>query len=42
MEAAPSLQVIVAVGGQHTRCLFMPLHVSDGTLDFRIRVMTPC
>ena len=41
MEATPSLRVIVAVSGQHTQHLFMPLHFSNGTLDFRIRAMTP-
>ena len=36
--AAPSLWVVAAVSGWHTRHLFMPLHVSNGTLNFRIRV----
>ena len=37
--AVPSLWVVLAVSGWQTRCLFVSLHVSDGRLDFRIRVM---
>ena len=39
--AMPSLWVVVAVSGRRTGYLFIPLHVSNCTLDFRIGVMTP-
>ena len=35
----PSPWVVVAVCRWHAQCLFMPVHVSDGTLDFRIGTM---
>ena len=41
-EAAPSLWVVVVVCGGHARRLFMPVHVSDGTLNFGIGATALC
>ena len=37
--AVPSSWVVVLVRGSYTRCLFMPLHISNGRLYLRIRAM---